>query len=307
MQPLQTLLHEIVDYAGLFPPAGLSMPEMLGNYARYLESDNRWMLGRVVVPLARLGEFASEWNQLNAGEHVTTRISLLPPPLDSGEFGAAVESINAFNAREKSHTIDAVEVRVTDPGAVANAAQLSESIQCFVEVPLDNRDEIISSIAGVALPKRVFAKIRTGGVKAEMIPKATSVAEFIVACRNAGIGMKATAGLHHPFRAEYPLTYEPGCSVGRMHGFLNVFIGACLVYACDLQAGVLSEFLEHAEPADLNVTPESVSWRDYKLSSRDIAQTREAFAVSFGSCSFIEPIEDLTQLALMPESPNAPN
>ncbi|HRI03407.1 MAG TPA: hypothetical protein PLL77_06660 [Pyrinomonadaceae bacterium] len=57
MRSVRALLEGAVDYAGLFPPAGLSMPEAVINYAMYRTSNYNWILGRFVVTAARLDEF----------------------------------------------------------------------------------------------------------------------------------------------------------------------------------------------------------------------------------------------------------
>ncbi|KAA0222407.1 MAG: hypothetical protein EDS66_05800 [Planctomycetota bacterium] len=54
-QSLRTLLSGILDYAGLFPPAKLALPDALRNYAAYLQGEAAWMLGRFVCPCATLG------------------------------------------------------------------------------------------------------------------------------------------------------------------------------------------------------------------------------------------------------------
>src|SRR5688572_24678308 len=54
---LRLLLRGVVDYAGLFPPAGLTMADAVAAYARHREEDASWMLGRFVLPAARLDEF----------------------------------------------------------------------------------------------------------------------------------------------------------------------------------------------------------------------------------------------------------
>ena len=46
---VKTLLAGAIDYAGLFPPAALSMSEAVINYATYRNSNYNWMLGRFVV------------------------------------------------------------------------------------------------------------------------------------------------------------------------------------------------------------------------------------------------------------------
>src|SRR5579862_3638410 len=56
-RPIRTLLTELIDYAGLFPPAGLDMAAAVRNYASWLSGDYSWMLGRFIVPAARVDEF----------------------------------------------------------------------------------------------------------------------------------------------------------------------------------------------------------------------------------------------------------
>ena len=95
----------------------------------------------------------------------------------------------------------------------------------YCEVPLD-------SLAQLDVVKQggCFAKIRTGGVKPEAIPAPSKVAAFITACAERRLPFKATAGLHHPVRGNYPLTYETSAPQAVMHGFLNVLmaLGVCL-------------------------------------------------------------------------------
>jgi hypothetical protein len=53
---LRALLTHIVDYAGLYPPAALPLPEVVANYQRYLQSQDAWILNRLVLPLDKLNE-----------------------------------------------------------------------------------------------------------------------------------------------------------------------------------------------------------------------------------------------------------
>ena len=57
---LTTLLAGVVDYAGLFPPAELTMQDAVRNYADYLNSADAWALGRFIVPVSRIMEFQKE-------------------------------------------------------------------------------------------------------------------------------------------------------------------------------------------------------------------------------------------------------
>src|ERR1022692_3226148 len=51
------LLRDLIDYAGLFPPASLAMSAAVANYDGYSRSEWNWILGRFIVPVSRLGEF----------------------------------------------------------------------------------------------------------------------------------------------------------------------------------------------------------------------------------------------------------
>jgi hypothetical protein len=44
------LLTGLIDYAGLFPPAKLSLDQAIRNYAAYRQCPERWMLGKFVIP-----------------------------------------------------------------------------------------------------------------------------------------------------------------------------------------------------------------------------------------------------------------
>ena len=54
---LRSLLTGLIDYAGLFPPAGLGMEAAVRNYDSYVRDEHAWMLGRFIVPAARLAEY----------------------------------------------------------------------------------------------------------------------------------------------------------------------------------------------------------------------------------------------------------
>ncbi len=48
---LRPLLSGLIDYAGLFPPAAVSMADAVANYAAYRTSADAWALGRFVLPV----------------------------------------------------------------------------------------------------------------------------------------------------------------------------------------------------------------------------------------------------------------
>jgi hypothetical protein len=75
----EALLADLVDYAGLFPPAGQSMTEAVHCYARYRRSADAWMLGRFIVPASRLDELDAAGSSLARAERGDTpwRISAI--------------------------------------------------------------------------------------------------------------------------------------------------------------------------------------------------------------------------------------
>ena len=136
------------------------------------------------------------------------------------------------------------------------------------------------------------------GTTPEAFPATRDVARFLEACVREGVPFKATAGLHHPLRAEYRLTYEPDAPEGVMFGFLNVFLGAALL-ATGMPAAELPALLEENSAAALRVDDTGISWRRYCLTRDQAAAARASLALSFGSCSFREPVDDLKALRLL--------
>src|SRR5581483_10724564 len=56
----RALFEHIVDYAGLFPPAKLPLPEALRRYAADVSGPRQWFVGRFVCPATRLEELTRE-------------------------------------------------------------------------------------------------------------------------------------------------------------------------------------------------------------------------------------------------------
>jgi hypothetical protein len=84
---LRALLTHLIDYAGLYPPAGLPLPTVAENYSRYLTSPESWMLNRLVLPQAKLDEV-----QLQTNWKVTLLVDrepgALPPQIETLETKA---------------------------------------------------------------------------------------------------------------------------------------------------------------------------------------------------------------------------
>ena len=288
---LQLLLRGLIDYAGLFPPAGLGMPAAVTNYDQYLRSEHAWMLGRFIVPAVRLHDFEEAMRQLPPDAARRWGLSVLL----GNDAGGDVASVRAFSSKKEA-VVESVEAKVSTAEDVKRLrAMTPDNVSLFCEVPLNERErECISAVAECGAQ----AKIRTGGETADKFPTPAQVVEFVKLCLGAKVPFKATAGLHHPLRSVHRLTYLPDSDSALMHGFLNVFLAAAF-----LQTGMTSEaaieLLEEGSPKAIRFTADGITWRGHEVKEAEIAAARQGFSISFGSCSFTEPVADLQSLGLL--------
>ncbi|MGH2413082.1 MAG: hypothetical protein ACRDEA_05210, partial [Microcystaceae cyanobacterium] len=143
------------------------------------------------------------------------------------------------------------------------------------------------------------AKIRTGGLSVDAFPSFRQLCQCIFSFAQAQVSFKATAGLHHPLPANHALTYEPDSPSTVMHGFLNVAVLAAFVYWQKITSEEALDILKVSSIGEFRFAEEEISWGAHSLTLAEIAQTRQYFFRSFGSCSFQEPIDDLKQLNLL--------
>jgi hypothetical protein len=295
---VELLLTRLIDYAGLFPPAGLAMLPAVANYDSYLGSEYSWMLGRLIVPAGRLNEFDEALRELPAADSKRWGLSALLGTDPSADIARIVH----FNARTfgsgngRSAVVESVEVKAESPADVARLARIvPRELVAYFEIPLAGHEgECITAIAECG--RR--AKIRTGGESADKFPDSARVVEFVRLCALAGVPFKATAGLHHPIRSVHRFTYQPDSPSGMMHGFLNVFLTAAFVKA-GTETHLAMQLLEEQSAAALQFDSGGVEWREHRLRWQEVAAARQDFSVSFGSCSFTEPVDDLRSLGLL--------
>lgn len=230
-------LARLIDHAPLFPPASLGMGAAVAENARARAGEHSWMLARFVCPASRLTELEGTLEPDGA--------PALSVVLDGGDW------------RDTPFRVEAVEM-------VGVSREDLADVETFCEVPLDEdwRDTLAAVAAAGAK-----AKLRCGGAQ---VPSEADVAAFVVAARDADVGWKATAGLHHPVRSE------------REHGFLNLLTAVGLAEDGAGEAA-LRAVLAERDPAALRAAAE---------------RPRGRF-VSIGSCSFAEPVEELQGLGLL--------
>ena len=226
---LRTLLESVIDYAGMFPPTALRLPDALRTYAGICSEPQAWIVGRFVVPAGRLEQVERSLPTGSVESGATVPLSVLvgkePPSVIE-----QIDQIRRFREHGSRVSITAVEFPRLSPAEInRRAPEIPADLEAFFEVGLDrgpaDRDARLAAIAAAG----VRAKLRTGGLTEEAFPSATDLAQFMVACVNAGVGFKATAGLHHVLTGRHPLTDNSGSPQTNMHGFLNVAVAAALI------------------------------------------------------------------------------
>jgi hypothetical protein len=289
---LRALVAGLVDYAGLFPPASLGMAEAVANYATYLEAPEAWMLGRFVAPVTRFGELAAEASSVIHRSAAPWRIAAI----GSGDPVADGDVVRELDGHRAGCIVDVIEHRVASVDAVHAAARATPAgVTLYAELPLagDPRP-LLEAVKGLG----ARAKVRTGGVTPDAFPTAPALARFIARCAEVGVPFKATAGLHHPLRAEHALTYAADAPRAVMYGFLNVFAAGAFALT-GMSESALARLLEERDRAALVFGDDALTWRGHTIALDQLTEARASLAIAFGSCSFREPVDDLHQLDLI--------
>jgi hypothetical protein len=279
MTAMQAMLAGLIDYAGLYPPASLDMRSAVQNYRDYRGGKHRNALGRFVVDLRRSDELIA-----SAGSLVDLKLSLiLAHPSQADELqklldaGAQIESVECKAA--SSRDIEQLGRR------------LPSGMEAYIEIPIEPvQSDLLQAIANAG----AGVKLRMGGIVAEAFPTPAAVVRMVAALVSSGAAFKATAGLHHPIRSVHPFTYAQGSAAGLMHGFVNLFCAAALIQS-GADVAEAESVLQEQDAAAWSLTGQTFGWRSHVWSLDLLSRTRKTF-VSFGSCSFEEPMRDLEEL-----------
>ncbi|HEY2473055.1 MAG TPA: hypothetical protein VGI45_35065 [Terracidiphilus sp.] len=281
MSAIDSLLAGLFDYAGLYPPAGLSMRSAANNYVEYGSSKHASALGRFIVNLDRMEELRSV-----AGDSFS-RLRLSVIATENTDWNGLTAKIS------DGAPIDALEMKCGSISDVERAAsKIPRPLTTYFEVGLD--------AAGRAVLKAVVAagaraKIRMGGVVADAFPATSDVVQMLESLAELRLPFKATAGLHHPVRSRRPFTYQPQSPQGMMHGFVNLCCASALIYGGGDRREA-EALLEEQDPSAWRITSDAIHWQDQSWTADQISKMRSRFLLSIGTCSFEEPIRDLESL-----------
>ena len=240
------MLERLIDHAALFPPASMSLAHALDEDRQARESAYGLLIGRFIVPAEKLAEL----------------------PAERPALSVVLSGVDDASLLDGAPGVDAVELVLPAAGPLsaelvaAYTALRPLDVETYFELVFDDgwRDSVPAAVGAVAaVGGRV--KLRCGGA---FVPSVEQVALVVACCRDAGVALKATAGLHHPVRR------------GDEHGFLN------LLAAATAPPGRIDEVLAEEDGSALEVD----------------ASGREVF-LSFGSCSWREPVDGLRELGML--------
>ncbi|HEY8545178.1 MAG TPA: hypothetical protein VIL36_09025, partial [Acidimicrobiales bacterium] len=207
---LAPVVERLFDDAGLFPPAAHTMGDALVRHHRARTGPHARLVGPFLCPVARLDELEA----CVAGG--------APRPPELGVIAGPGEAPGRRRAMLRPGVVQLeapLDLPVPD-----DAARLVR----YVELPpRGDADAQVEEIAKAG----ARVKVRCGGLTPDAVPPARRLAEVVAACARLRVPFKATAGLHHAFRA-------PG-----RHGFLNLLAAASAALIGEGVEG-LTELLE---------------------------------------------------------------
>lgn len=292
MDAVTAAFTRFFDFAGLFPPAGLPLEDVMGRYGEYRGSPHAWMLGRVIVPAERLEEAQGAARAAGATGDDPWPVSVLVG--DARKSRDVAPGIIALSRPGTGLVVEAIEATAdTDEEIRELGAIWPADLERCVEIPVsDDPAPLLASLEATGQ----HGKVRAGGITADKFPTTAVLARLLARAARAGVALKATAGLHHAIRGSYRLTYEPGSHDGAMHGFVNLLLAATLLRAGRIDEDLADACLEDDRPEAFKLSGRAGSWLNGVVTYGEIADARRALIRSVGTCSFEEPVAEIEGL-----------
>lgn len=285
---MTALLSQLIDDAGLFPPTALTPTEAVTRHRLDQAAAHPMHTLRLLIPVGRLDEIRAELQP-----HDRFRLGLIADTAGPGDPGdrlrTALEEVNADDRLETALIEAPLTAFGTDPATAVPAvlaATAGTNVPVFLEPARpEDADALVVALAEMNSP-HFGAKLRCGGVRAELFPSTAAVAGFVRACARSGVPFKATAGLHRAVRHTDPDT-------GFVHhGYLNLLLAAALA------ADERSETSDAPDPVldALERTGTDGPERDLATLLPSAVDAARALFVSYGSCSTNTPVAEARSL-----------
>lgn len=306
----RVVLSAMFDDASLFPPAAAPMEAALGLHHVTGASPWGFARGRFLVPLGALADVVQERRLLGL-EHLPLRLGVIigspADPTAASPLASLVDVARAAVKRDPLLHIEHVEYRDGDQtttgvattaerlGLVADELDLVAAHVELVSTDPAAMTELVATLAAArATDPRLHAKLRFGGLTADLFPGDDVVVAFLAACSGASVPFKGTAGLHHAW-------YQGGDNPH--HGYLAVLLAVVAIHQGKDRAAVLAELLRGG-PDGVTVGGDAINTPSLRATITDLDVARRTF-VSFGTCSFTEPLAAFQGLRPVHDQPNA--
>ncbi len=317
-QSAVSLLGGIIDFAGTFPPAALSVEMAWKKVNEFFRTANHhWLTRRLVFALKDLTPLTTAQLQswgVKGGTWLISALGRSPESDDLGGWLKTVEwdlrEIDHFNEKHWDSSVRAgivlYEGKVPGP-LLADADMLRQALPQVLDRFLRLRSGRVDSFWEVAWDgltlkhleqtaqtltewleseespaHRTGLKFRTGGT---YVPTPEQLATAIYGVTSNHLRFKATQGLHHA------VTQKGG------YGFVNLFAALTLSQALganDFSINEIQSCLTDENPKNFKFTETAFAWKKHELSNEDVETARRIHAGTFGSCSADEPDQYLS-------------
>jgi hypothetical protein len=304
---LKALVTNLIDYAGIFPPAKLPLREAFPKYLEYRNGKYNWMLSRFIIPAALLPELGKLLDDIVIEDTEKIPLSIIVRGKED-DLKDDLDALTRFNSKYGGRfTADVFEIKLPDTDNVFSfMAAVNKSITGSLEYEARFFFEGGTSLKGIEAAAEALRKyndedghtpagfkLRTGGEVSSAYPSPETAARVLKACKDFKLPFKATAGLHHPYRH-----YNEGAKA-HMHGFINLFGAAAMLDYHNIDEDKVLAMVNDENAGNFNFRDEELEWNGLTIPTGKITLARKEFCISYGSCSFYEPVEDLQRLNLL--------
>lgn len=280
---LRALLHEVIDYAGQFPPASLSLEDASAEFQAIMGSPDRFWTRRFIVKAPQLGELQGSMREWP--------LAIVARPAAEGlrgQLNAIIDDLAALAEDEgQPETLELAippqEAALKEAlGVMKKRADDLAGTQVYFELGWgDDLADLMSEAASIW--EDTGFKARTGGVTAAEFPSPGRLAEFLHTATSLDLPFKLTAGLHDP------ITHADEALGVTRFGFLNALGAAALARSEDLSTREVHDLLLADDVRD---GAAGFNLGGMTLDESAAHDFRSIFG-GFGSCSVAEPRDGL--------------
>ena len=282
--PRPAWVHGLVDDAAIFPPGNVPLDRAVAEHREHRNSEYADLVGGFVISDLKVADLIDVLDDHDHDEQLAVNLVV------TGGAGAIEPAVRWLN-RAPTAALRAVEFALRDEEDLAHNARRAitawdlledenPETQVYVELPRLNGPPTHGWLAAMdeIAARGLRVKFRTGGVEQQAFPTCGELGDAISAALDRELEFKCTAGLHHAVRHHDPETDLTH------HGFLTV-----------LRATRAA--LDGEDPSDV-LAEESAAVLLEDFDPDEALRTRRWFT-GFGSCSVLEPHEDLVELGLL--------